>query len=74
MDESSNLNIKESCGSKFHNKYKNVMYSLKICFNCRENECVINGQDYFRYVKDEIGKTSQDIIFMSTFLNLESND
>ena len=54
----------------FHNKYRNVMYYLKICLNYRENECVINGQDYFRYLKNEIGKTSQDIIFMSTFLNL----
>lgn len=70
MDESSKLNIKESCGSELHNKYRNVMYYLKICLNYRENECVINGQDYFRYLKNEIGKTSQDIIFMSTFLNL----
>ena len=50
------------------------MYYLKICLNYRENECVINGQDYFRYLKNEIGKTSQDIIFMSTFINLHSND
>ena len=35
---------------------------------------MINGQYYFRYVKNEIGKTSQDIIYMSTFINLESND
>ena len=45
-----------------------------MCFRYRENECVINGQDYFRYVKDEIGKTSEDTIYMSTFINLDSND
>ena len=30
VDEASNMRIKEQCGKKFHNKYRNVMYVLNI--------------------------------------------
>lgn len=28
VDEEANLDIKESCGAKFHNKYRNVVYCM----------------------------------------------
>ena len=28
VDEADNLRIKEQCGKKFHNKYRNVVYAL----------------------------------------------
>lgn len=33
VDEADNIKIKEQCGKKFHNKYRNVMYLFMFIFD-----------------------------------------
>ena len=33
VDEASNIKIKEQCGKKFHNKYRNVVYLFMFIFD-----------------------------------------
>ncbi len=70
-EEGNYKNIIDNCGSKFTKKYQDIMYYLDYCLIYSKNPCVINGDDQWKYIREQIGfKSTFDVVMSIIILYL----